>query len=50
VVISTANGLKFSQVKTAYHCGGEHGFLPRYANTPVEIEAKLSEVLKTIEE
>ena len=48
VVISTANGLKFSQGKTAYHCGNEQGFQPRYANTPFEIEADLQAVLRCL--
>ncbi len=48
VVISTANGLKFSQVKTDYHCGGLKDIEVCYANTPVEIEADLQAVRRCL--
>jgi len=37
IVVSTANGLKFSEFKTAYHTGGLPGVTARYANPPVEL-------------
>jgi len=46
VVISTANGLKFSQIKTAYHRGELSGVQARYANAPIEIEANVQAVLR----
>jgi threonine synthase len=39
VVISTANGLKFTEFKTAYHEGRLADVSPRLANRPVELEA-----------
>jgi threonine synthase len=37
VVISTANGLKFSEFKTAYHKGRLEGIAARHANPPLEL-------------
>jgi threonine synthase len=37
IVISTANGLKFPEVKLAYHQHRLAGLSPRYANLPVEL-------------
>lgn len=37
IVISTANGLKFSEFKVAYHTGTLAGVDIRYANPPVEL-------------
>ena len=37
IVISTANGLKFSEFKTAYHTRSLPGVTPRHANPPVEL-------------
>ena len=37
IVISTANGLKFSEFKVAYHTGTLAGVSPRHANPPVEL-------------
>jgi threonine synthase len=37
VVISTANGLKFSEFKTAYHTSRLAGVAARHANAPVEL-------------
>ncbi len=48
VVISTANGLKFSQMKTAYHSHGMKDIQVEYANTPIEIEASVEEVLHSL--
>ena len=40
VVVSTAHGLKFTDSKTAYHCGGElPGVKPSHANPMVELGA-----------
>jgi len=48
VVISTANGLKFSQVKTAYHSGKMWNIQAQFANPPREIEATVEAVLRCI--
>jgi threonine synthase len=48
VVISTANGLKFSQVKTAYHSGKMRDIQAQFANSPIEIEATVEAVLRCI--
>jgi threonine synthase len=37
VVISTANGLKFTDFKVGYHAGTLTGIASRYANPPVEL-------------
>jgi threonine synthase len=37
IVISTANGLKFPEFKTAYHTGHLPGMTLRYSNPPVEL-------------
>lgn len=37
VVISTANGLKFTDVKAAYHAGMLRGVTARHRNVPVEL-------------
>jgi threonine synthase len=37
IVVSTANGLKFTEFKTAYHTGRMTGMTARYANPPVEL-------------
>jgi threonine synthase len=37
IVISTANGLKFPEFKTAYHTGHMQGMTLRYSNPPVEL-------------
>jgi threonine synthase len=37
IVISTANGLKFPEFKTAYHTGRMPGMTLRYSNPPVEL-------------
>ncbi|HOJ01534.1 MAG TPA: threonine synthase [Anaerolineaceae bacterium] len=48
VVISTANGLKFSQMKTAYHAGRSDVRALKYRNMPVEIEASVEAVMKNL--
>ncbi len=37
IVVSTANGLKFTEFKTAYHTRQMPGVTARYANPPVEL-------------
>src|ERR1043166_3715614 len=48
VVISTAHGLKFTEMKVKYH-QGELGFPSRYANQPVELPATLDAVKGALE-
>ena len=48
VVISTANGLKFSRFKTDYHSGKLDGINAIYCNNPIELEASLEAVQKAI--
>lgn len=48
VVISTANGLKFSQFKASYHDGRMTGMDALYANQPLELPADLGAVLAAI--
>jgi threonine synthase len=48
VVISTANGLKFSQMKTDYHSRRLKDIQVKYGNAPIEIEASVEEVLRNI--
>jgi threonine synthase len=48
VVISTANGLKFTDFKTNYHTKSLTGVESKYANQPVELAPKYDEVLDTI--
>jgi threonine synthase len=49
IVISTANGLKFSEFKTAYHTGRLEGVTPKYANPPVELPNDYDAVRRAIE-
>jgi threonine synthase len=49
VVISTANGLKFSEFKTAYHTAGLAGIRGRYANPPVELPNDYDAVRRAID-
>ncbi len=44
VVISTANGLKFTDFKVGYHRGALADVTSRYANPPVELPANLDAV------
>jgi threonine synthase len=50
VVISTANGLKFTDFKTQYHDGGlrEYGVSPELPNRPVELAADLESVKRAV--
>jgi threonine synthase len=49
VVISTANGLKFSEFKTAYHTGTLSGIPARHANPPVELPNDYDAVRRAID-
>lgn len=49
VVISTANGLKFSQFKTSYHTGNLQEIEARYSNPPKRVAADLDAVLHAID-
>ncbi len=49
VVISTANGLKFSQFKTSYHTGRLQEIEARYSNPPKRVAADLDAVLQVID-
>jgi threonine synthase len=49
IVISTANGLKFSEFKTAYHTNRLAGVTPRHANPPVELPNDYDAVRREIE-
>ena len=50
VVISTANGLKFTDFKVQYHQGalGEQGIASRHANRPVELPPDLDAVKRAV--
>jgi len=50
IVISTANGLKFSEFKVGYHRGTLEGVSPRHANLPVELPADFDAVRRAIAE
>jgi len=50
IVISTANGLKFSEFKVGYHRGALEGVTPRHANLPVELPADFDAVRQAIDE
>ena len=49
IVVSTANGLKFSEFKTAYHTHALAGVTPRHANPPVELPNDYDAVRRAIE-
>src|SRR5438309_1070298 len=49
VVISTAHGLKFVEMKVKYH-QGELGFKSRYANQPIELAARLDAVKEALKQ
>jgi threonine synthase len=49
VVISTAHGLKFVEMKVKYH-EGSLGFPSRHANHPIELPARLDAVKDALEE
>ena len=48
IVISTANGLKFSDFKTAYHTNALEGVTPRLANPPIELPNDYDAVRRAI--
>jgi len=48
VVISTANGLKFTDFKVKYHENSLEEVNVRYKNTPIEIEASIDVVKKLV--
>jgi threonine synthase len=50
IVISTANGLKFSEFKVGYHRGTLEGVDPRHANLPVDLPADFDAVRRAIDE
>jgi threonine synthase len=50
VVISTANGLKFTEFKVAYHTGTLAGVRGRYANPPVELPNSYDAVRRAIDQ
>jgi threonine synthase len=49
IVISTANGLKFSEFKVAYHTTGLPGIASRYANPPVELPNDYDAVRRAVD-
>jgi threonine synthase len=49
IVISTANGLKFSEFKTAYHTRSLPDVTPRHANPPVELPNDYDAVRRAID-
>jgi threonine synthase len=49
IVISTANGLKFSEFKTAYHTRSLNGVMPLNANPPVELPDDYDAVRRAID-
>ena len=48
VVVSTANGLKFTDFKVAYHSGTLAGVPSRLANKPVELANDYDAVRRAI--
>jgi threonine synthase len=49
VVISTANGLKFTEFKVRYHEGALRGVVARHANRPVELANDYDQVRRAID-
>jgi threonine synthase len=49
IVVSTANGLKFTEFKTAYHTDQLRGVTPRHANPPVELPNDYDAVRRAID-
>jgi threonine synthase len=49
IVISTANGLKFSEFKVGYHRGTLEGVTSRHANLPVELPADFDAVRRALD-
>jgi threonine synthase len=50
IVVSTANGLKFSEFKTGYHTHALGGIAPRHANPPVELPDDYDAVRRAVEQ
>jgi threonine synthase len=50
VVISTANGLKFTEFKVAYHTNTLAGVTPRFANPPLELPNSYDAVRSAIDQ
>jgi threonine synthase len=50
IVISTANGLKFSEFKVGYHRGALEGVTARHPNLPVELPPELDAVRRAIDQ
>jgi len=50
VVVSTANGLKFTDFKIRYHERALDGVTPRYANAPVQLPADYDAVRRAIDQ
>jgi threonine synthase len=48
VVVSTANGLKFPEVKTRYHADAISGIQGKFTNKPVEVKAEVGAVMAAI--
>jgi threonine synthase len=49
IVVSTANGLKFSEFKTGYHTHTLSGVTPRHANPPVELPNDYDQVRRALD-
>ena len=49
IVVSTANGLKFADLKVAYHTGTLAGVTPRVANPPVELPEDYDAVRRALD-
>jgi len=49
VVISTANGLKFTDFKVGYHAGTLPGIASRYANPPMELPNDYDQVRRALD-
>jgi threonine synthase len=50
IVVSTANGLKFSEFKTGYHTHTLAGITPRHANPPLELPNDYDAVRRAVEQ
>ena len=50
VVVSTANGLKFTDFKLGYHRAGPADITPRFANQPLELPNDYDRVRKAVSE
>jgi threonine synthase len=50
IVISTANGMKFTEFKVAYHTRSLAGVTARYPNPPIELPDSYDAVRRAIDE